>query len=115
MKVIIAGSRTFSDYNLLKTQCDYHLSQYDDIIIVSGCARGADSLGERYAIEKGHSINKFPANWDAYGKAAGFMRNEKMAENSDMLIAFWDGTSKGTKNMINIAKKKDLMVIIVQY
>ena len=114
MKVIIAGSRNFNDYNLLKSSCDNLLTQFTNIEIVSGTARGADKLGERYAREKGYSIKEFPANWNL-GKSAGYFRNDEMAKYSDMLIAFWDGTSKGTKHMIDLANKRGIKVEIVNY
>ena len=114
MKIIIAGSRNFNDYNLLKSSCDNLLTQFTNIEIVSGTARGADKLGERYAREKGYSIKEFPANW-SLGKSAGYIRNDEMAKYADMLIAFWDGTSKGTKHMIDLANKRGIRVEIVRY
>ena len=117
-KVIIAGGRQFSDYELLKAKCDLFLQQKrvtHSIIIVSGTARGADSLGERYAHERGYAVEKYPADWEQHGKAAGPIRNAEMAENADALIAFWDGQSKGTKSMINIAKTKGLGVRVISY
>jgi hypothetical protein len=114
MKVIIAGSRNFNDYNLLKSSCDNLLTQFNNIEIVSGTARGADKLGEKYAREKGYGIKQFPANWNL-GKSAGYIRNDEMAQYSDMLIAFWDGTSKGTKHMIDLANKRSIKVEIVNY
>jgi len=113
MKVIIAGSRNFNDYNLLKSSCDNLLTQFTNIEIVSGTARGADKLGERYAREKGYDIKEFPANWDKFGKSAGYIRNDEMAKYADMLIAFWDGASKGTKHMIDLANKRGIKVIVI--
>lgn len=115
MKVIIAGSRDFSDYEKLKEVCDYMLSRQTDVEIVSGAARGADILGEQYAKEKGHSLKQFPAEWDKFGKRAGYLRNEDMAKYSDALIAFWDGKSKGTEHMINLAKKHNLKVKVHKF
>ena len=115
MKIIIAGSRNFNDYNLLKSSCDNLLTQFTNIEIVSGTARGADKLGERYARERGYDIKQFPAIWDKFGKSAGYIRNDEMAQYSDMLIAFWDGTSKGTKHMIDLANKRGIKVEIVNY
>jgi hypothetical protein len=113
MKVIIAGSRNFNDYNLLKSSCDNLLTQFNNIEIVSGTARGADKLGERYAREKGYDIKEFPANWDKHGKSAGYIRNDEMAQYADWLIAFWDGTSKGTKHMIDLANKRGIKVTVI--
>ena len=113
MKIIIAGSRNFNDYNLLKTSCDNLLTQFTNIEIVSGTARGADKLGERYAREKGYDIKEFPANWDKFGKSAGYIRNDEMAQYADMLISFWDGTSRGTKHMIDLANKRSIKVMVI--
>ncbi len=113
MKIIIAGGRTFDDYDLLCQICDKTLSLQSEIEIVSGTANGADKLGEKYASEKGYPIKQFPADWDKYGKSAGYKRNEEMAKYADALIAFWDGKSRGTKHMINLAKRYELKVKIV--
>ena len=107
IKVIIAGSRDFSDYSLLKCYSDAMLSrvsQEAQVEIVSGCARGADSLGIRYAEEKGYRLKEFPANW-SQGRGAGYRRNEKMGEYADVLIAFWDGKSRETRHMIEYMQK----------
>ena len=115
MKVIIAGGRDFKDYNRLKEVCDKILINQNNIEIVSGTAGGADTLGERYAQDKGYEVKKFPAKWDEYGKKAGYLRNQEMGEYADGLIAFWDGKSKGTKHMIDIANKKGLKVRVIIY
>lgn len=118
-KIIIAGGRDFSNYSLLKEKVDFYLSEAiaagDEIVIVSGKANGADSLGEKYAIEKGYSIDEHPAKWNELGKRAGYVRNEEMAKVAHALIAFWDGKSKGTKHMIDLAKKYNLHVRVVNY
>ena len=117
-RVIIAGSRDFTDYRLLCQKCDAILSsksQDSNIVIISGTARGADRLGEQYAAERGYQIERYPADWERDGKAAGYIRNKRMAENADALIAFWDGQSRGTKNMIAIARERNLEVRVVNY
>jgi hypothetical protein len=114
-KVIIAGGRDFNDYELLCKKCDHMLSEQSDIEIVSGKARGADSLGERYAKERGYNVKEFPAQWDMFGKSAGYRRNAEMADYADALIAFWDGESKGTNHMINLAKEKNIKIKVVNY
>ena len=115
-RVIVAGSRDFDDYDLLREKCDALLARKTDknIIIVSGTARGADQLGERYARERGYQIERYPADWNNDGKAAGPIRNAKMADNADALIAFWDGESRGTQNMIDEATRKGLAVRVVE-
>lgn len=117
-KVIIAGSRGFSNYKLLKEKCNEYLREKRkeyNIIIISGGARGADTLGEKYAQDEGFSLEVFSANWNKFGKSAGFRRNEQMAEVADALIAFWDGKSHGTKHMIEIMENKKLLVRVVNY
>lgn len=116
-KVIIAGSRDFCSeehYKLLEAQMDQlvlSLGLPDEI--VSGGARGADKLGERYASENGIGIARFVPDWDGLGKRAGFVRNQDMGNYGDTLVAFWDGQSKGTRHMIEFAIKRGLNVITV--
>ena len=117
-KVIIAGSRGFSNYRLLHEECNKFLREKrktHNVIIVSGGARGADLLGEKYAKDEGFSLEVYPANWKKFGKSAGFRRNEQMAEVADALIAFWDGESHGTKHMIDIMNEKNLEVRVINY
>lgn len=117
-KVIIAGSRGFDDYAALCSCCDKMLArkaQERQITIVSGHAQGADLLGEKYARERGYNIELHPANWSKYGRAAGPKRNKEMALCSNALLAFWDGESKGTKNMIDEARAAGLQVRIYLY
>lgn len=117
-RVIVAGSRGFGKSSLLYAALDNLLSKVkenDEIVIVSGGANGADKLGEQYAKERGYKLQVYPADWDQYGKAAGPIRNKQMAENADALVAFWDGKSRGTKNMIDEAAKHGLKRRIVFY
>lgn len=117
-KVIIAGGRDFANYELLKTKCDYYLkdiSKTHQIIVVSGAAKGADKLGERYAQERGYAIDSHVADWDQFGKRAGYIRNEEMAKCSQALIAYYDGQSKGTGHMIDLAKKYNIVIRVVSY
>ena len=118
-KVIIAGGRDFSDYTLLKNSLDVLLARKrangTKIVIVSGRARGADSLGEAYAKEKGYEVSYFPAEWAKYGRSAGYKRNVTMAQNADAVVAFWDGRSKGTKHMIDTGLAYELPVRVIHY
>jgi len=115
-KVIIAGSRSWTDYDELKKKCDYLLSEKikngEKIIIISGHASGADQLGEKYAKERNLECVIIPADWDKYGKQAGMIRNEQMAKVADACIAFFSAYSenKGTSNMVWIARKYKLQV-----
>lgn len=113
MRVVIAGGREFNDYELLREICDGVIPVVPEI--VSGGARGTDKLGERYAKEKGYDLKVFPADWGKHGKGAGHIRNKQMAEYGDMLVAFWDGESKGTKNMIDTSKRLGLIVYVHKY
>lgn len=114
-RVIIAGGRDFNDFRLLSESCMYMLQNKRNVEVVSGTANGADKLGEQFANFAGHQLKQFPANWDVYGKRGGFVRNKEMAEYADALIVFWDGKSKGTGHMIDLAKKMNLKVKIVMY
>lgn len=82
------------------------------IEIVSGGARGADKLGEKYAREKNYPIKSFPAEWQKYGKSAGPIRNAKMVDYANVCVAFWDRESKGTHDMIMRSYDKKLNVLI---
>ena len=116
-RVIIAGSRSFSNYELLKEHCLSLLQEKrrtHRVIIVSGHAHGADTMGERFAKEQGLTVELHPAKWRALGKAAGMIRNAEMARASDALIAFWDRKSSGTAQMISFAKRRGLKVSVVE-
>ena len=107
-RVVIAGCRDYYNYDEAKTYIDFCLSDIrkeNNIIIVSGCASGADAMGERYADENGFKVEKYPADWKKYGRSAGPKRNKQMAEICDYVICFWDGKSRGTKSMIEYTKK----------
>jgi len=114
-KVVVAGGRTFTDYDLMKERLDKILEGKSNITIVSGTAKGADKLGERYAKERGYNIKRMPANWDKHGRSAGYKRNEEMAKVGDHVVCFWDGNSSGTKHMIDLARKYELVVDVIKY
>ena len=119
MKLIVAGSRTFDAYLFLEKSIFSFLSELKDktseIEIVSGEANGADKLGEEFAKRNQLKCTKFPADWDKYGKSAGYKRNVQMAEYADACIVFWDGISKGTQHMITIAKEHKLILKVIQF
>lgn len=103
IKLAIIGSRSFNNYSLLKET----LSQYQHKIdlIVSGAAKGADSLGEKWAYENNIKTLIFPADWEKHGKGAGLIRNHDIIKNADCVLAFWDGESKGTQHAISLCEK----------
>ena len=113
MKVIVAGGRDFNNYPIVEqilNRIKYQITE-----IVSGDAKGADTLGAHWANYNSIPVKHFPAKWERYGKSAGFIRNAEMADYADMLIAFWDGKSHGTANMINTAKAKCMPYYVYNY
>ena len=112
MKLAIVGGRDFNDYNKVKIwgdmfRCHFH--------IISGGARGADTLAKKYALERFLPYIEFLPDWDKYGKAAGFIRNSQIVDACDMVLAFWDGKSRGTQDTITKAKKAKKPTFIVYY
>lgn len=110
MRTIIAGSRSINDIKDIEDAVK--LSGFNITSVVSGCASGADYFGEKWAKNNKIKLVLFPADWKRYGKSAGYKRNVEMAKNADALIAIWDGSSKGTKHMIDIATSKQLQVFV---
>lgn len=120
--LLIAGSRTFNNYELLKERCDFFLqNQKGHIHIVSGGARGADTLAEQYARERGYQLHVFPADWNKYGNRAGYIRNEEMhkfiAKESSKrgVLCFWDGQSKGTAHNFELCNIYNTPLRIVRF
>lgn len=104
-KIIVAGSRDFFDYEFLKERLDNALKNItEEIEIVSGKAKGADTLGEQYAKERGYKIKEFPADWNGLGRKAGPLRNEEMAKYANACVVFRKNFSRGSSDMINRAK-----------
>lgn len=117
-KLIVAGGRNFNDYETFKSALDQYIKDYKDtytIEIVSGMARGADILAYQYAKENNLVCHEFPADWEKYSKAAGFIRNKQMAAFADALLAFWDGHSKGTSHMISLMIKLNKPTEVHEY
>lgn len=112
--LVVAGSRSFVDYDRLAADLDRLLAQRLPAveIICGGCHCGADALAIEYARSRGLKLRVVPANWAAFGRAAGPMRNEEMAMSGHALVAYWDGSSPGTKNMIRYAKRYGLRVVV---
>lgn len=113
MRVIIAGSRTITDGTEVAQAA--FASRFEFTEIVSGTAKGVDRLGEWFAAHRGIPIKRFPADWDKYGKSAGYKRNKQMAEYADALILLIRDNSKGSIHMFNLAIKHDLEVYCVEY
>ena len=113
MKVIVAGSRTIKNYDAVINILQQ--SKFEITEIVSGNAYGIDKLGERYAEENNIPTKIFKADWKGLGKKAGYVRNKEMGDYADALICIWDGHSKGTKHMLDIAHDLDLPTQLVYY
>ena len=112
MKVIIAGSRGVTKKQVKAATEKFSKWLSKTTQVVSGTARGADRFGEEWAAENNIEVKRFPADWDTHGKSAGYVRNSVMAEYADGLLAIWDGESRGTIHMINLARKQGLEVVI---
>jgi hypothetical protein len=110
-KVIVAGSRGIVNFSFVEDILQKNIKD-KDVEIVSGMARGVDSLAVIYAKKYNLSLKKFPADW-SIGKQAGHIRNAEMANYADMLILIWDGKSSGSKSMLNIAKRKNFEIVEV--
>lgn len=121
VKLLICGSRNFTNFGLLSERLDEYLSSADlsKVEIVSGGARGTDSLAERYAKSRNIKLTVFPADWERYGRAAGFVRNDEMAKYCsgplNTCIAFWNGESSGTRGMMKSALRQRMSVVKVMY
>jgi hypothetical protein len=112
MKLIIAGSRTFTDYQFL---CQTLAPDHHRITqVITGGARGADQLGYRWAWKHTIRHQLFRADWERFGKSAGVRRNFQMAQAGDMLLAFWDGRSAGTRHMISGMQQLGKPCVIVR-
>ena len=120
LRIIIAGSRDFNDYEYLSDVLTIFIKERPNrrFVVVSGTARGADQLGEKFARENSIPIKRFPADWDNFGKRAGYIRNSQMLDYINQpdcegyVFAFWDGESRGTQHMIKSAQKAGISVEI---
>lgn len=113
MKLAVIGSRTFDNYQLLCSSIDKLRRKYNIDTIVSGGAKGADSMGIMYAENNGLCWKEHLPNWELYGKSAGFRRNHDIINDADLVIAFWDGKSRGTKHSIDLASDQNKEVLVI--
>ena len=105
MRVIIAGSRTIVDPTILVSAIE--ASGFEISLVISGRARGPDTLGELWAQANNIPVEFYPAEWEKYGKSAGYVRNDAMPKVADAAIVLWDGKSAGSKNMIELMRRKN--------
>lgn len=110
-KLAVIGSRTFTDYQLLKNELD----KFPPFTLISGGAKGADKLAEQYADLHDYEKVIFRPNWDLYGKSAGFKRNVEIIQECDECIAFWDGKSNGTQHSINLANQYNKVIKVIKF
>jgi hypothetical protein len=112
MKIVIAGSRSFHDYQLL---CQTLAPERPRITqVLTGGARGADQLGYRWAWKHAIRHQLFRADWERFGKSAGVRRNFQMAQAGDLLLAFWDGRSAGTRHLIGCMQQLGKPVVVIR-
>ena len=118
-RIIVCGGTDFDDYDYFTRKMDMMLKSYGNIKLVSGHAKGADSFVEIYAAEKDIPIQVFPAEWKRYGRTAGPIRNRAMLvyamEETPAVIAFWNGKSRGSGNMLKLAKDHGVECQILYY
>lgn len=111
MKLAIVGSRTFNDYEMVKEALkDLAITE-----IVSGGAKGADTLAEKYAAENSIPVKVFKPEWGKYGRGAGPKRNKQIVDYADKVIAFWDGESRGTKSSIDLATEQGKLLLVKRF
>ncbi len=114
MKLAIVGGRDFEHYGrLCAVVCQYF--HCGELTIISGGARGADALAKDFARDHKLSYVEYPADWNKHGKAAGFIRNQHIVDACDVVLAFWDGKSRGTKDTLNKAAKAKKSTFIIYY
>ena len=114
-RIAIIGSRDFNNYNYVESKVKELMPKEDlEFIIVSGGARGVDTLAEQFADKYNYAKEIYRAKWHSHGKCAGYLRNHDIVRHADMVIAFWNGISKGTKHTINIAKNGERIVHVIR-
>lgn len=116
MRVLVCGSRTWTDAPAIYRALAEQGCGYAPFTLIHGAARGADSIAAEYAREREAEVLAFPADWNRYGKAAGMIRNKQMLEEGkpELVLAFWDGESRGTQNMIDLATKAGVPVRVIK-
>jgi len=117
VRLAVVGSRDFDDYSKMREVLLPYLAKHGtDLVIVSGGARGADSMAAWFAQESGIEADIYPADWEQFGRGAGYIRNKEIWDNADAGVAFWDGKSKGTAHSFKIAadQNKPIQIILIK-
>jgi len=121
VNIAVIGSRNFDDYEFVENIVSAVIADLaeqtnsDKITIVSGGAKGTDLLAERFAKQHSFPMLIFRPDYKSFGKAAPIRRNREILEHSDMVIAFWDGASKGTRYMIEQAEKLHITTKVISF
>jgi hypothetical protein len=116
MKVAVVGSRDFRDRDRLFAELDALQGKHGGFLaIVSGGAKGADTFAEEYAKERNLVMYIIEPDWATYGRGAGVVRNAEIVKQADLVVAFWDGESRGTRSTIKLAEKREKPVVVVRY
>ena len=113
MKLLVGGSRTFIDEELLREELNKLRKKFNIILIISGGVRGADFLAKKYAFENKIPYKEYLPDWNKYGRKAGIIRNIEMIDKCDKAIFFWDGKSPGTRQAIEYSKKKGKLLNVI--
>lgn len=111
MRLAVIGSRRWTDEQTAFNLLDALAARLEIETVVSGGAAGADSLAERWALARGYEARIYHPDWKKYGRSAGFERNSHIAEDCDVLVAFWDGSSRGTLDTLRKARAKPRLVV----
>lgn len=116
MRILVCGSRNWKNVRLIEDSLSEIQPDDEPVTIIDGTARGVDSIANSIAVQKGYYTERYPAQWDKFGKAAGMIRNRQMLIEGkpDLVLAFWDGISRGTKNMIELAETARVPVKIIR-
>lgn len=112
MRVAIVGSRGYVSTIEMFKSLDALRAKLDITHIITGGARGVDTLAEKYGRERGIEVTIIKPEWDKYGKAAGFVRNEEIMNNSEVAVIFWDGISRGTEHALAYAKAQRVLIYL---
>lgn len=116
MRLAVVGSRNCNDYGLVHVALSRYLDVYgESLVIVSGGAKGADSLAARFARENNLELIEHLPDWNRFGKSAGFKRNWLIWQDADAGVAFWDGISRGTAHSFDIAKQQGKSLEVVHF
>ena len=115
LKLAVVGSRSIQNFRFVGCILDGIVAAmgYSEVTLISGAAAGVDSLAAKWARKRGFEVIEFPADWEAHGRSAGFIRNRDIVESADGVVAIWDGISKGTANSISLAKKRENLIAVI--